>query len=147
MNPGYRAQPAGLNWLLPRQIGGTNRRDSHIRPSSPAPEWDDAGLAGWLIASLLGVVLGFGLAKYSQAWAQETFHPGAAGGTLVILTSLALTVVAGYQYAARGAGFPAAGRASPALVSLSMLLVFALAWAALSIIWFAGWELLPDRPR
>ncbi len=93
------------------------------------------------------MVLGFGLAKYSQAWAQETFHPGAAWSTLVILTSLALTVVAGYRYAARRAGFRAARRASPVLVSLSMLLVFTLSWAALSIIWFAGWELLPDRPR
>lgn len=54
MNPGYGAQPAGPDWLLPRQIGGTNRRDSHSSPSSPAPERDDAGLAGWLIASLLG---------------------------------------------------------------------------------------------
>ena len=147
MNPGYRAQPAGLNWLLSREIGGIKRRDSHIRPSSPAPEGDDAGLANWLIASLLGVVLGFGLAKYSQAWAQETFHPGAAWGTLVILTGLAVTVVADYRYAARSAGFRAARRASPVLVSLSMLLVFTLSWAALSIIWFAGWELLPDRPH
>ena len=112
MNPGYRAQPAGPAWLVPRQTGGTNRRDSQSWPSSPAPERDDAGLAGWLIASLLGVVLGFGLAKYSQAWAQETFHPGAAWGTLVILTSLALTVVAGYRYAARSTGFRAARRAS-----------------------------------
>ena len=147
MNAGHHPEPAGPNWLLARQMGGIKRRDSHVRPSSPAPERDDAGLAGWLIASLLGVVLGFGLAKYSQAWAQETFHPGAAWGTLVILTSLTLTVVAGYQYAARSAGFRAARRASPVLVSLSMLLVFALSWAALSIIWFAGWELLPDRPR
>jgi hypothetical protein len=104
---------------------------------------NDAALAAWVCASLLGLALGLGVAKYSQAWAGNALHPGAAAGTLIVVVSVALTVVAAARYAAASAG----GHPSRVLATLGTVLVVMLAWIALAVISFAGWEFPPPRPR
>jgi hypothetical protein len=62
---------------------------------------------------------------------------------LIVVVSVALTVVAAARYAAACAGGPP----SRALATLGTVLVVMLAWIALAVIYFAGWEFPPPRPR
>jgi len=108
---------------------------------------NDGALAAWVCASLLGLALGLGIAKYSQAWAEHALHPGAAAGTLIVVVSVALTMVAAARYAASDAGGHLHRRSSRALAILGTMLVVMLAWISLAVIYFAGWEFPPSRPR
>jgi len=107
---------------------------------------NDGALAAWVCASLLGLALGLGIAKYSQAWAEHALHPGAAAGTLIVVMSIALTVVAA-RYAASGAGGHVHRQFSQALAVLGTMLVVMLAWISLAVIYSVGGELPPPRPR
>ena len=139
MRFGYDVRPDEFDRLPPRLFRPSSERGRQRRRPIPADEHGEGALAAWVLVSLIGVVLGLLFAKYSQAWAGDGLHPGAALGTLVILTSVGLTLVAGLRHASRGAPQP--------LVILSALLVFALAWGAVNVIIFAGWELPPSRAR
>ncbi len=101
-------------------------------------------LAAWVGISLLGIVLGLGFAKYSQSWGKDILHPGAGLGSAIVVVSAALGVLTTVRYWVWGADVSGLSRA---LGVLSIALVFALTWAALALIAFAGWELLPQCTR
>ena len=145
MNFGYDVKPDEMDRLPPRQRDPLHGR--RLRWEPPAAEPGDIALATWSIVALLGVALGVALAKYSQAWARDTLHPGAALGAAMIVVSLCLVVTAAFRYLARDVGLLSPLRASRALAVLSMLLVVALAWAGLSILGLAGWAFPPDAMR
>lgn len=140
-------RPDEFNGRLPSLLRGSWDDGSEPERSAlPAPEQNETALAAWIATSLLGVALGLGLAKYSQAWAQDLLHPGAVWGAMVVLASVAIALLASVRYMARGAGLVTARRASRALATLSMVLVTGLAWVALNIIWLGGWELPAGHP-
>ena len=95
------------------------------RPPS-ATATSAGALAAWVCRSLLSLTLGLGIAKYSQAWAEHALHPEAAGGTLIVVVSVALAVVAA-RYAASGAGAHLHRQFSRALAVLGTMLVVMLA--------------------
>ncbi len=128
---------------LPRQQRNTRRAG---RRTGRAGGWmrpPEIALAAWVGTSLLGLVLGLGLAKYSQAWAEDTFDPAAVLGALVVVMSTILAWVAGVRYLVWA---PGSGTASRALFVLSLTIVVALCWAALAIIAFAGWDFPRQEP-
>ena len=105
----------------------------------------EAALASWVGASLLGILLGLGVAKYAQAWAGSVFQPAAAGGAAIVLASALLCLVAIARYLQRRARSEQPWEYSPALAVLSLFVIILLALIALVIIVFAGWE-FPPRP-
>ncbi len=107
----------------------------------------DTALAAWMLVSLVGLALGLGLAKYSQAWAGDVFPHGAILGSLVVFTSIAISLTASVHFMLLSAGLAPSRKLSRFLAILSISMVFQLGWAALSIIAFAGWEFPPERPR
>jgi hypothetical protein len=121
--------------------------------ASPRParaslaEVGEAALAAWTGAALVGIGLGLGLAKYAQAWAQDSFHVGAVWGSACIAVSLALGLLAVGRYLAASARLDSARPTVVLLSVLSGLLLVSLAWAAGSVIWLAGWQLPPVGPE
>lgn len=101
----------------------------------------DSALAGWVTTSLLGMALGCALAKHGQAWARDVWHPAAVWGALIVVASMLLALVAGLRFLASGPTSPGQGRSDRALFTLATVVVVALGWAALAVIFFAGWEL------
>jgi hypothetical protein len=146
MRFGFDVKPDEMAWL-PRWRRWDGDDDARSRSAAPAGERGEVALTAWVTVSLVGVVLGLALAKYAQAWARDVLHPGAVWGVFIILASVGLTLVAGSRYIAREVGLVEARRASRALVTLSTLLVLALAWAALNIVWLAGWAFPPARAQ
>ena len=112
------------------------RRIDEPRVRPPTDAVDEATLATWALTSLVGVVVGLGVAKYAQVWAQDMRHPGAAAGALIIINSVTLTVVAASRYSGPDADAPCARRPSRALAMLSSGLVAGAGWTALMIIGF-----------
>ena len=101
---------------------------------------NDIMLGVWVLISLVGTLLGLAIAKYSQAWAQDALHPGVAVGALIVIDSVALTLLAGTRYEIRRLDLLDRRRPSRLLMVLSVSLIVGLGWAALAIICFAGWE-------
>ena len=111
-----------------------------FRRVSPDDAWlaREAAASSWVRTGMLAIVLGLVLAKYSQVWAGYLLHPGTIFGTVVTGCGVAVALLScgrllGRRYAAR--------RRSRSLMLVSVVLIVALGWAALAIIWFAGWEL------
>ncbi len=88
---------------------GASDSRARIRPRAIGPQQvpadgsrteaaDEAALASWVGASLLGILLGLGVAKYAQAWAGSVLHPAAVGGAAVVLASALLSLVAVARY-------------------------------------------------
>lgn len=107
----------------------------------------EVALPAWLCASLVGVLAGVLLAKYAQVWAQTTWHPAALWGVFIVVTSAALTVVAGTRYLVGNTAGPPPQGMGRLLGVLSVALVVAVAWGALAIILVAGWQWPPLRPH
>jgi hypothetical protein len=138
MKPGFNQHPDDLDHLPSWPPLELRRAPGPRLERAPQHEAYELALGLWTIVALLGVAFGLGVAKYAQAWARDLFHPAAVWGGVVVLVSLAVVVVAATRYQLRGAGLPIAAYASRTLSLLSVLLVLALAWAALSMIWVAG---------
>ena len=102
-------------------------------------------LAAWVRTSLLGILLGLGLAKYAQARVGDALHTAALVGTVVVAASAALTAVAAHRYLVWGTCSPRRYPAARPLVSLSLFVVVVLAWLALALIWAAGPDALPAQ--
>jgi len=114
-------------------------------PADGAEAVNEAALGAWVCAALLGVALGLGVAKYAQAWARTAFHPTAILGALMVLISVGVTLAATTRYLDRAARL-AYPRVPPRmLATFGLVLVSLLAWIALAIIAFAGWEFPPTR--
>jgi hypothetical protein len=147
MRFGYDAPPDEMDRLRARYAGGGERstqettRDGSRSTARPP----DLALAAWTVAALLGIVLGLGLAKHGQFWGEDPLHPAAFVGTGIIGLSITLSLVAAARCAPLAVKPGTRGRGAGVLVWLSLLLVLAVAWSALSIIWFAGWELPTSR--
>jgi uncharacterized membrane protein YidH (DUF202 family) len=128
-------RPTPVYYVLPRG-----------EPDSEPTTAGGAELSSWIRASLLGIAWGLGIAKYGQASAGHTLHPAAAMGSIIVLASVALTVVAHFRYL-RGARAGAVARSAPGkravdvLAGMGLALVILVAWAALAMIWFAGPQL------
>ncbi len=129
--------------IRPREIGPQQVPADGSRTEAA----DEAALASWVGASLLGILLGLGVAKYAQAWAGSVLHPAAVGGAAVVLASALLSLVAVARYLQRRARSAQPWEYSPALAVLSLFVIILLAWIALAIIAFAGWEFPPRHPR
>jgi hypothetical protein len=102
-------------------------------------------VAVWLCVSLLGVMLGLALAKFSQAWGGYLLHPGAVWGAGVIVISVALGLIAAMRYRLLAAGRLPPRWSAQAQARLAGMVVLMLAWAALNLILFAGWEAPPPQ--
>jgi hypothetical protein len=127
--PGDRAEPAEATPAA---------RDEPIR---------EVALAAWLWLALLGIALGLILANFSQVRAGELGHPRATWGVTVVVVSGFLGLVAGLRYRLPQYGVALPRWSGPSLAIWGSVLVAILFWAAPSIIFFAGWELPPARPR
>jgi ABC-type dipeptide/oligopeptide/nickel transport system permease component len=148
MQIGYDAPPDEMDQLAARQRDGARtRREPISTEHRSAARSTELLLAAWTITSLLGIVLGLLLAKYGQLWGDDLLHPSTFVGTAIIGVSVAITLVAIVRQAQSAAQDSPSGRRAGLLVWLSLLLVLAVAWSALSIVWLAGWELPPGRPR
>ena len=114
----------------------------------PTPQLrrDPSRRHAWTGAAIVGIGLGLGLAKYAQAWAQDTFHLGAVWGSACVVVSLVLGLFAAARYLQASAQLQASRRTAVVLSVLSVLLLASLAWAAFNVIWLAGWQLPPTRP-
>lgn len=97
-------------------------------------EGGDVALGIWVLVSLAGIGAGLLVAKYSQAWAADPFHPGAVVGSTFIVTSVALSFIALRRYLRHRAGH----HPSPWLATLAGSLCTGLGWVALMIIAFVN---------
>ncbi len=77
---------------------------------------------------------------------RRTFVLALLSGTLIVVMSVALTVVAA-RYAASGAGVHLHRQFSRALAVLGTMLMVMLAWISLAVTCFVGGELPSPRPR
>ena len=114
-------------------------------PADGAEAANEAALGAWVGAALVGIVGGLGIAKYAQAWAGATLHPAALVGAVVVILSVGLAAVASGRYLQRAANLAHPGTPPRSLATLGLVLVTLLAWLALAIIAFAGWEFPPAR--
>jgi hypothetical protein len=132
------------------RVDGLDRDTGRSRiPRIPrlADTADDLALGPWVLTSVLGIALGLVTAKYSQPWARHAIDPSAVMGALVVVVSVALTIVAVGRYLAIAASRSQLRGPPRALAVLAASLVVMLGWVALAIIGFVGWELPPVGPR
>ncbi len=94
----------------------------------------EATFASWVRTALLGIALGLAVAKYSQALVGEAVHGGATMGAVMVVISVALTLMTAFR--SQQAGVPSG------IVLLGASLIGLFGWVALAIIIFAG----PDLP-
>jgi hypothetical protein len=125
--------------LRARQLIQASRGSDHRLADLAA----DAGLALWLCASLIGIMLGVALAKFAQAWSDTAVHPAVVSGAVAVVASAVLGIAAVRRYLGSPSNRPPEARL---LAYLSLLLVLALGWAGLAIIALAGWE-IPSPSR
>ena len=125
----------------------TAAQNGQRRPLATQPDPTETVLPHWLVASLGGIALGLTIAKYSQAWAQAVLHPAAVWGSSAIAVSMALPIVVVARYLMERLDPAPLSGVTRTLMSLSVALVVLVGWAALMMIWLAGWEFPPRRSQ